>query len=79
MEFRCPGRIHFVVLEDGRIEVKCRSAACGARAGVVVLHYFDQGTGELIETKKFSDPAKFTEQEENGNAHRIHTPSLRVP
>lgn len=55
MILRCPSRIHGVV-EDGRMEVKCGSKHCGAGNGVVVFHYFDSITGELLETKRFADP-----------------------
>jgi hypothetical protein len=55
MWLRCPSRLHGLV-EDGRLEVKCRSKHCGASADVIVLHYFDIFTGELIETRKFREP-----------------------
>ena len=58
MKFRCPSRIHGIVVEKGRMEVKCGSKRCGAGSGIVVLHYFSTTTGELLETRKFADPAK---------------------
>lgn len=56
MELRCPSRLHGI-LADGHLEVKCRSAKCGAGNGTVVLHYFDHITGEFIKTLQFTDPA----------------------
>jgi hypothetical protein len=67
VELRCPGRIHGK-LNDGILEVKCHSNACGARSGTVVLHYFDIDTGELIETKRFQDATKmFTNKKEKAS------------
>jgi hypothetical protein len=54
-ELRCEAKLHGV-LEDGVIEVRCRSAFCGARAGVVIIHRFHAMSGDLLETKKFRDP-----------------------
>lgn len=66
-EMRCHDRIHARLIRDEvidsdiapitRWEVKCRSKACGARSGVIVLHYFDTETLELIETKIRKEPA----------------------
>jgi hypothetical protein len=66
-ELRCPGRIHARLIidevEDSDIkpramfEVKCRSIQCGARSGVVVLHYYDADTLDPIETKIRKEPA----------------------
>lgn len=56
MQLRCDHRIHGIVREENRLEVKCTRRACGVVSGVVVLHYFDLTTGELVDTKKFSDP-----------------------
>lgn len=56
MDLRCPHGIKFGDLDDGVIEVKCRSARCGAGFGVVVLHQFNVVTGEFVGTKRFRDP-----------------------
>lgn len=56
-EIRCPSRIVGVV-RDGRLEVKCSSKHCGAGNGTIVIHYFDLLTGELLETRKFQEPAR---------------------
>lgn len=73
MNLRCENGILFGTLEDGVLEVKCRSRRCGHRAGVVVLHQFDilvgpdgQLTGELKGTKQFKDP---TNREETCDEH----------
>lgn len=57
MELRCSHKLHGRLLDDGRVEVKCRSAFCGAKPGVVVLHRFDLRTG-AVETKRFKEPPR---------------------
>lgn len=59
-QLRCPNQILFGELDqgDGVLEVKCRSARCGAGAGKVILHRFDIHTGNFLETKVFLDPVK---------------------
>lgn len=37
------------------MELKCSSRFCGAKAGVVVLHRFSTGTGEILGTSRFRD------------------------
>lgn len=54
-DIRCPSRIVGKVV-DGRLEVKCSSKHCGAGKGVVVFHYFDLLTGELLSTRTFREP-----------------------
>ena len=54
-ELRCPGRIHGIIEDDDICEIKCHSRACGAKSGVVVLHYFNLKSGELVDTKVFRD------------------------
>lgn len=44
---------------------------------MVILHYFDLATGELVETKRFADPAKFIDKEERNNS--CHSTSLPCP
>lgn len=58
MKLRCPHRIHGILQEDGTWEVKCDSRGCGAGGGVVVFHYFNIDTGELVRDKKFKDPVR---------------------
>lgn len=60
IELRCDNGIKFAELfpDDEILEVKCRSARCGAAPGVVVIHGFDLSTGKLVGTEVFRDPAK---------------------
>lgn len=62
VELRCDKRLHGV-LEEGVLEISCRSKFCGHRDGVVVIHKFDTVTGELIETKFYRDPTKHRKKE----------------
>lgn len=59
MEIRCDFKLHGIIdpVED-IIEVKCRSAMCGYRPGVTVLHKFDLHTGKMVDTLIFRDPQK---------------------
>lgn len=57
-DLRCERRLHGRLLRiDGRpvLEISCRSALCGKRDGVVVLHYWSCETGELLNTKRFKE------------------------
>lgn len=54
-DLRCPSRLHGKAV-DNLIEVKCDSRHCGAGRGTVVMHYFNEVTGDLVETKKFQSP-----------------------
>jgi len=67
MELRCQKKLHGI-LNDGVLEVKCSSRFCGARPGIVVIHRFDPITGETLETKKFSDPAREREVKDASRA-----------
>jgi hypothetical protein len=58
VELRCEHKMHGVLTDNGLLEVKCGSAFCGSKPGVVVLHRFDVVTGELVETKKYKDTPK---------------------
>jgi hypothetical protein len=42
-------------LNKGVLEVRCRSALCGKRSGVVVMHYFDLRDNGKMTTKLFKD------------------------
>jgi hypothetical protein len=55
VELRCDKRLHGVLTSDGVLEVACRSALCGHRDGVVVIHRFDVQSGNLIDTVKYKD------------------------
>lgn len=75
VELRCDKRLHGVLTDDGVLEVSCRSALCGHRDGVVVIHRFDTVTGELIGTKFYKDPSK-REEQADGLGFRT---AVRVP
>jgi hypothetical protein len=57
-EIRCRGKLHGILIGNDTVEIKCRSALCGAKSGVVVLHEFNVHTGQIIKTRKFADPRK---------------------
>lgn len=54
MEMRCEHKLHGIVNGDV-IEVKCRSALCGHKPGVVVIHKFNSVDGKLLETRRYKD------------------------
>ena len=62
IELRCGKRLHGILTDDGVLEVSCRSALCGHRDGVVVIHRFDAVTGALIGTEFYKDPANRKDQ-----------------
>lgn len=49
-------------LIDGVVEIKCTSALCGARTGVVVIHRWDALTGERLDDKRFASPVATARQ-----------------
>ena len=55
-DLRCDNGILFGILDDGVIEIKCRSRRCGHERGVVVIHRFSAQTGDLMGTLHFKDP-----------------------
>lgn len=63
-EMRCPGHLWGIITQPGRasrVEVRCRYCAADWRKlnnqRVVVFHYFDARSGELLETKMYQDLA----------------------
>lgn len=60
-EFRC-NRLHGILNEHGQLEVTCRSRFCGWEPGIIVLHYFDVATGQLLQTQKFQAMPKPEQQ-----------------
>lgn len=62
IELRCDKRLHGVLTEGGTLEFSCRSALCGHRDGVVVIHTFDVATGVLLETQHYRDYPTVKEQ-----------------
>lgn len=65
VDLKCPNRSRHAVLypEEGFIEVKCDRKFCGAGKDRVILHRFDLGTGELIQTLRFAEPMRKAEDE----------------
>lgn len=57
-DLRCPSKKHGELVEPSIVEIKCNSRFCGAQDGAVVLHRFDAGTGDLIDTRIFKEPRK---------------------
>jgi hypothetical protein len=55
-DLRCRGKLHGILIGDSTVEIKCRSAICGAKAGVIVLHEFNIHTGKITRTRRFKDP-----------------------
>jgi hypothetical protein len=66
IELRCGKRLHGILTDDGVLEISCRSALCGHRDGVVVIHRFDTLTGELIGTTEYKDASEL--RREQGDA-----------
>jgi hypothetical protein len=62
IELRCGKRLHGVLTDDGVLEVSCRSALCGHRDGVVVIHKFDVTSGALLDTEFYKDPSNRKDQ-----------------
>jgi hypothetical protein len=60
VELRCgDGHLHGMVNSAGLLEVKCQKCASGMKGevgyGVVVFHYFDLKTAQLVDTRVFRD------------------------
>lgn len=58
IELRCDNGVKYgeLDLEDGTLEIKCRSRRCGHGPGVVVVHRFDLDSGKLLGTERFREP-----------------------
>lgn len=69
IELRCEKRLHGRLTDDGVLEVACRSALCGHRDGVVVIHRFDAQTGELIGTNRYRDTPTVEGKQADGLGH----------
>lgn len=66
VELRCGKRLHGILTDDGVLEVSCRSALCGHRDGVVVIHKFDMKTGALLGTVSYKDPTARRKEQADG-------------
>lgn len=69
VELRCGKRLHAILMQDGVLEVACRSALCGHRDGIVVIHRFDvrpdtKDDDRFIGTKKYRDPNTLNRKEQ---------------
>lgn len=57
-QLRCKANLYAVLSDDHKsIEVRCKRRACGAEPGVIVLHTLSLETGQVIDTRRFKDPA----------------------
>jgi len=73
VELRCSTKMHGLI-EEGCIEVRCRSKLCGAQSGVVIIHRFSIDSGELVDTRKFLTPSRRVKDDD----HRHSRDPLRV-
>lgn len=69
VELRCDKRLHAVLTDEGILEVSCRSALCGHRDGVVVIHRFDvnpetKDGDRFMDTKRYREPPKINNLKE---------------
>ncbi len=51
----------FGLMDQGILEVRCKSKWCGAKSGVIVLHRISLETGEVVKTLQFRDPKRAKE------------------
>lgn len=64
-QLRCRSKLQGILKKypNGKVllEIRCKDKWCADRkSGVVVLHYFNVETGELVNTVKFRDPKGIT-------------------
>lgn len=64
MDLRCDGKLHGKI-DDGIVEVSCKSRHCGWEPGVVVLHRFDVVTGKKLDTRRFKSPGRMNATHDN--------------
>lgn len=67
-ELKCSSGRLLGNVDEGVIEISCRSTRCGKEPGVTVVHCFDVNTGELIRTRRFAQPT-LTKGVSNGTRH----------
>lgn len=68
VELRCEKRLHAILTTDSILEVACRSALCGHKDGVVVIHRFDvrpdtKDDDRYMGTRHYRDTSKFNRKE----------------
>lgn len=66
IDLRCGNTLHGRLTDNRWFEVKCKRRACGYRKGIIILHTIDITTGEVTNTRRFSDPKN--PRKEQGNA-----------
>ncbi|ABD58623.1 gp24 [Mycobacterium phage PLot] len=66
MQYRCKGKVHGELSEDGLLVFMCSHIACtGGKKRSFVLHYMDPNTGTIKYTSRpYRNPLK---GKENGN------------
>jgi hypothetical protein len=57
MDIRCESK-KYAEINDGVIEIKCKSRWCGGGPGVVVIHRWDARTGEVLKDQRFKEPRR---------------------
>jgi len=57
MDLRCHAKKHGTI-NDGVIEIKCKSRWCGVRPGVIVIHRWSTTTGEPLKDLRFKEPMR---------------------
>lgn len=71
-QFRCRGQLHGIAKQYKGIdciEIRCKAKWCAERGtGMVVLHYFNAVTGELVGTTKFRDGKEFADRLKGNNS-----------
>lgn len=75
VNLRCEGTLYGRLTDERWLEVKCKRRRCGFKPGVVILHTIDIKTGEVVSTKKFAEPPRKKEQ---NNDARQHSAALRT-
>lgn len=73
MEMRCGHKLHGIIVDDA-VEVKCGSALCGSKPGVVVIHRFSRATGELLSTMQYKDTPIIKKERTDGQRTSVRSP-----
>lgn len=65
LPLRCDHALYGLLTDERWLEVKCKRRACGYQKGLVVLHTIDIKSGQVVSTKRFTDP-RFNKENTNG-------------
>ena len=76
IDLRCSNTLYGRLTDNRWLEVKCKRRACGYSKGTVVLHTIDIISGEVVSTRRFSDPRN--SRKEQGNAPDQQPPAVRT-